>query len=247
MFDGRETIQPLNNAATFRANLITDLMHQSVSATVRMRRFHTTTDQQTAIVEFRTRPQLRPVLRQLRRLLSITALVAALIIFRAGYHPAPDSLGKDPGQPFNPAATFTLFDSWANSRPSFSHSAIAMTPCTKRIAADRFFQHSPAHHHPVFAASMTQPACATPIAPFTGNCTTCHDTPNVGNHSFPLPLDIGTGHNPAYESDPLIAAGVSLLDFPDLPVYQINGCPNPFARRPPPQTSLHQATELQPR
>jgi len=33
MFDGRETSQPLNNAATFQANLITDLMHQSVSAT----------------------------------------------------------------------------------------------------------------------------------------------------------------------------------------------------------------------
>jgi len=26
-----------------------------------------------------------------------------------------------------------------------------------------------------------------------GTCGTCHDTPNVGNHSFPTPLDIGTG------------------------------------------------------
>ena len=26
-----------------------------------------------------------------------------------------------------------------------------------------------------------------------GNCATCHDTPNVGNHSFPTPLNIGTG------------------------------------------------------
>jgi len=24
-----------------------------------------------------------------------------------------------------------------------------------------------------------------------GSCTTCHDTPNVGNHSVPLPIDIG--------------------------------------------------------
>jgi cytochrome c peroxidase len=24
-----------------------------------------------------------------------------------------------------------------------------------------------------------------------GNCTTCHDSPNVGNHSLPLPLNIG--------------------------------------------------------
>ena len=33
MFDGRETIVPLNNPQTFQANLVTDLMHQSVSAT----------------------------------------------------------------------------------------------------------------------------------------------------------------------------------------------------------------------
>ncbi|MGB7847120.1 MAG: hypothetical protein WBL63_16005 [Candidatus Acidiferrum sp.] len=26
-----------------------------------------------------------------------------------------------------------------------------------------------------------------------GNCATCHDTPNIGNHSFPTPLNIGTG------------------------------------------------------
>ncbi len=53
MFDGRETIQPLNNAQTFRANLITDLMHQSVSATVTHAQGATpTVDQQTAIVNF---------------------------------------------------------------------------------------------------------------------------------------------------------------------------------------------------
>ena len=33
MFDGRETIAPLNNPQTFQANLVADLMHQSVSAT----------------------------------------------------------------------------------------------------------------------------------------------------------------------------------------------------------------------
>jgi cytochrome c peroxidase len=67
-----------------------------------------------------------------------------------------------------------------------------------------------------------------PIAPFQGTCTTCHDTPNVGNHSLPLALDIGTGHDPADENDPLIANGLSALSVPDLPVYQITGCPNPF-------------------
>ena len=31
------------------------------------------------------------------------------------------------------------------------------------------------------------------IPVITGTCGTCHDTPNLGNHSFPTPLDIGTG------------------------------------------------------
>jgi len=32
-----------------------------------------------------------------------------------------------------------------------------------------------------------------PRAAIQGTCGTCHDTSNVGNHSFPTPLDIGTG------------------------------------------------------
>lgn len=31
------------------------------------------------------------------------------------------------------------------------------------------------------------------IPSLVGTCGTCHDTPNVGNHSFPTPLNIGTG------------------------------------------------------
>ena len=34
MFDGRETVQPLNDPQTFRANLITDLKHQALDATL---------------------------------------------------------------------------------------------------------------------------------------------------------------------------------------------------------------------
>jgi cytochrome c peroxidase len=51
------------------------------------------------------------------------------------------------------------------------------------------------------------------IPSLTGTCGTCHDTPNVGNHSFPTPLDIGTG-----DPDPS-NAGVNLggLDISYLP------------------------------
>ena len=55
-----------------------------------------------------------------------------------------------------------------------------------------------------------------------GTCTTCHDTPNVGNHSRPVPLDIGTSHAAAYESDARVLAALGQLSAPDLPVYRVD-------------------------
>ena len=237
MFDGRETIQPLNNAQTFRANLITDLMHQSVSATVTHAQGATpTVDQQTAIVNFELGLNSAQFYDNSAGLLSnYGARGGAYYLSQQEYHPGTnDSLGKDPnGQPFSPAATFTLFQSWDNLQSTFPSFHSTDDTRRKRIAAGEvLFNTRPLTISSVRGLNDNAALGTTPIAPFVGNCTTCHDTPNVGNHSFPLPLDIGIGHNPAYESDPLIAAGVSRLDFPDLPVYQINGCPNPFATSP---------------
>ncbi|HKW63703.1 MAG TPA: hypothetical protein VJN89_14225 [Candidatus Acidoferrum sp.] len=45
-----------------------------------------------------------------------------------------------------------------------------------------------------------------------GTCGTCHDTPGVGNHSFPTPLNIGTGDlNPTNRSVNLGGLDVSYL------------------------------------
>ena len=44
-----------------------------------------------------------------------------------------------------------------------------------------------------------------------GTCTTCHDSPNAGNHSFSVPLAIGTTAFPA----------MSALDVAGLPVYSV--------------------------
>ena len=49
------------------------------------------------------------------------------------------------------------------------------------------------------------------IASIPGTCTTCHDTPNSGNHSIPAPLRIGTA-----EADP-----VGGLDVQGLPIYTL--------------------------
>ena len=50
-----------------------------------------------------------------------------------------------------------------------------------------------------------------------GTCGTCHDTPNVGNHSFPTPLNIGTG-----DPDPSNAsANMGGLDISYLPLITV--------------------------
>ena len=62
-----------------------------------------------------------------------------------------------------------------------------------------------------------------------GTCTTCHDTPNVGNHSLPVPLDIGVSHSPVYETNPAILAGLVELSLPNLPTFQVT-CTSPQPR-----------------
>jgi cytochrome c peroxidase len=113
-----------------------------------------------------------------------------------------DSLGGDPhGDPFNSTA-FTRYSAWEGSPDE--------TPQDR--GGRKAFQYPPADDFEML-----------------WDCTTCHDTPNVGKHSFPLALDIGAGHDPSDETDPLIANGVSQLSFPELPIFIITGCPDSFA------------------
>ncbi len=248
MFDGRETAQPLTSAATFRGNLLADLMHQSMDATLIHAQASTapTTDQQTSIVNFELGLSSAQALDFRAGWLNRKgALGGPVALSNQIYYPGTnDSLGADPqGNAFNSSA-FTLYSAWEDlqgedSERSFDRDHIAFRQ--KIAAGEKLF-----NTHPVTISNVRgltdnvalAKALGTtvPIAPFQGFCTTCHDTPNVGNHSLPLALDIGTGHDPTVERDPLIASGVSQLSFPDLPIFQITGCPNPFADPTQPST-----------
>jgi cytochrome c peroxidase len=138
-------------------------------------------------------------------------------------------LGADPsGVAFNPAS-MTLFAAWANLSEDGNFIETYLDAKRRQIAAGAaLFNSTPVQISNV--RGLNDNAALGKPSTFTGTCTTCHDTPNVGNHSFPLPLDIGTGHSvlPSVEPDPNIVAGLAELSMPDLPVYLINGCPNPF-------------------
>ena len=52
-----------------------------------------------------------------------------------------------------------------------------------------------------------------------GSCSTCHDTPNVGNHSVALPLDIGIAD--------------ASRRTPDMPLYTLRNTAPARSCRPP--------------
>ncbi len=108
------------------------------------------------------------------------------------------------GSSFNPVA-MTMFNAWTNlpqGQPT--------TPAREAIARGQ-------------ALFNSLPITIRGVAglndafgdPFQGTCTTCHDTPNVGNHSVSRALDIGVTDYPT----------VPALDLTGLPIYTLQCAP----------------------
>jgi cytochrome c peroxidase len=237
MFDGRETISPLTDATTVQANLMTDLLHQSITATLTHAQAAQppTLEQQTAIVNFELGlTSAQSFSFRAGELDAVGAQGGATNLSAQTYYPGTnDSLGADPkGEAFHSTA-FTLYNSFDGRRRDARQDIAA----GEKLFNTRALTISNVRGLNDNAALAKALGTTVPIPPFQGFCTTCHDTPNVGNHSLPLALDIGTGHDPTVESDPLIANGVTQLSFPDLPIFRITGCPDPFGDPQHPSTT----------
>ena len=230
MFDGRETKQPLTSAPTFAANLVADLSSQAVDATTTHAQAAAppTDAQVSAIVNFELALFAGQYWDYAAGALDAGGASGGPVNLAVQpYYPGVnDSLGQDPqGHAFTPAS-MQLFAAWANLSPS---SPDARRAARADIAAgEQLFDSSPMVISNVRGLNDNV-ALSSPTS-FSGTCATCHDTPNIGHHSLPLPLDIGIGHlaDPAFEPDPVVAAAVAELSEPDLPVFLISGCPNPF-------------------
>jgi cytochrome c peroxidase len=211
MWDGRETVAPLGDPGSYRANLLTDLRQQALDATLgHAQASRPPSDAQlAAIVDFEV------------HLYSAQSWdTGAGLLQTEGASGGPMRLAhedfwpgiNDPlGDSFD-AQGFSLFDRWADlprRRPrSREREEIA--------AGEAIFNTAPLTITDVsgFNDALGEPAIA-------GTCSTCHNTPNVGSHSTPLPIDIGVGHVAAFESDPNIVAALSKLSMPNLPVYKV--------------------------
>lgn len=209
MFDGRESLlYPLNKEQSFAANLNTDLTQQATDATLTHAQATQppTATQLSQIVGFELALNSAQLSDFFAGSLSKGANGGAQYLSTQNYYPGiNDSLGGDPqGNPFNPNV-FTIYSSFQNSR----------NPKQASIArGEQIFNTQPLTISDV-------PGLTTGTQQITGTCTTCHDTLNVGNHSFPLPLDIGTGHSLTYETDPNIIAALQQLQAPTLPVFEL--------------------------
>ncbi|HEX9163976.1 MAG TPA: hypothetical protein VF980_19875 [Thermoanaerobaculia bacterium] len=114
-----------------------------------------------------------------------------------------DPLGGNPtGAAFNPTV-FTLFDSWSGLSGDSTKEARASV--ARGQALFNNFQFT--------ISGVTGLNDLPAIGPsLRGTCTVCHDTPNVGNHSVPLAINIGIADYPAMPA----------LDTTGLPVYTVH-------------------------
>jgi hypothetical protein len=240
MFDGRETVVPLTSAATLDANLRIDLTHQAIDATmIHAQGIAAPTEAQLrSIVDFELSMYSAQLWDQRAGLLSEDGAKGGPILLADQiYYPGiNDTLGADPNHIAFTPVSMTLYAAWnppASDRSASRHrdddrDAQRAAARAEIAAGEQLFDSAPMTISNV--RGLNDNAALNTPTTFVGTCATCHDTPNVGLHSLPLPLDIGTGHTPvaSYEPDPVVAAALGELSMPDLPIFLIAGCPNPF-------------------
>jgi cytochrome c peroxidase len=189
MWDGRESFAPLGTtpilaSATPDQNataLFDDLMHQASDATMTHAQGSgpLSDDVAASIVQFELNlATAQYKLNSAGQLDGQNALGGpAFVALQPFYVTINDVLGADTsGAPFDPDA-MTLYRPWAGSnRPDRAAVARGATLFgTKPIA--------------ITGVGGLNDALGLPT--IQGTCTTCHDTPNIGNHSVALPIDIG--------------------------------------------------------
>ncbi len=215
MFDGRESSSATATTKILYSNyptsLLNDLAHQSVDATVGHAQgdgTRPTPEEQQQIVDFETKlftAQIRD--RDAGALdgwgakggpASLTTQ-PFFITINSSVHFLVSTF-EQPGGMVNPgdgqftSNIFNLYNQWAQIRNSEDDDHAAARRSIAR--GEQLFNSLQIPITGVAGINDDVAAgglVAGGIPSLQGTCGTCHDTPNVGNHSFPTPLNIGTG------------------------------------------------------
>jgi len=202
MWDGRESSpQTGTQKITFSTNpgdLLADLAHQAVDATNNHAQGSTplTPQQQQEIVNFEMALTTAQALDYRAGALNADGATGGPVTLAAETAPAffvgiNDPLGGNPhGAPFTPVI-FRLFDAWATAQSHGGDDQADGDQRNRRASIARgevLFNSKPIQITGVAGLNDDLKRVTIP-----GTCGTCHDSPNVGNHSVSAPLNIGVG------------------------------------------------------
>jgi cytochrome c peroxidase len=204
MWDGRESsTQTGTQKITFPTNpddLLADLAHQSIDAT-NIHAQGTTTlsaQQQQAIVSFEMALSTAQAIDYRAGALNANGATGGPANIDAHTMPAffigiNDPLGGNPhGTPFTPVI-FNLYDAWANlvSHDNEDRDEGGDDSSSRRASILR--GQTLFNSKPINITGVAGLNDDLNLASIAGTCGTCHDSPNVGNHSVSAPLNIGVG------------------------------------------------------
>jgi hypothetical protein len=210
MWDGRENVNPPNNTVDF---ITSNLEHQSNDATLGHAQAvaNLPAETQLAIVTFETglfnaqrRSRGLPLDERGARGGAEYLYTNTLPNFFIGINDVlgcviPNSCAPAAEASFS-SVVFTLFEAWETHAPNERAAAIGR--------GERIFNTKSFPIDGVAGLNGPDDTLGLP-SPLTGFCGSCHDSPNVGNHSTSLPIDIGvTAQVP-----------VGGLDVDQLPTY----------------------------
>jgi hypothetical protein len=203
MWDGRESsTQTGTQKITFPTNpgdLLTDLAHQSVDATnIHAKGITPLTPQhQQAIVDFEMALTTAQAFDYRAGALNANGATGGPVSI--GTRTVPDffvgindPLGGNPhGTPFTPVI-FNLFDAWANQE---SHDGDDREEDDNSQGRRRSIARGQVlfNSKPINITGVAGLNDDLNVASIPGTCGTCHDSPNIGNHSVSAPLNIGVG------------------------------------------------------
>ncbi len=189
MWDGRENVFVDANATPKVLDLATALSNQSNDATLghAQATLALTTAQRRAIVAFETALFTAQATDSSAGDLTAGgaqggATTLSQVPFFIGIN---DPLGQNPTGATFSNRVFSLFDAWSGLTGNAQNNARASIARGQTIFNTRQFT--------ISGVRGLNGQAADPLGTtaFTGGCVTCHDSPNVGNHSVALPLDIG--------------------------------------------------------
>lgn len=186
MSDGRETHTPFRppmDAGADYADLVASLTHQALDATTGHAQGSPPSPEVLAqIVQFELSLSTAQIYDERAGFLNADDAIGgprvlANLRFYVGLN---DTVGNDPtGLAFNPKS-MRLFDAWAQTSPENRDRAAI-------LRGEKLF-----NTMPISITGVAGLNDVTGMPVINGHCSSCHNDPNVGNHSDAAPLNIGT-------------------------------------------------------